>query len=82
MSETIEFEESSGNVFLDIGYTQEETKRELQRSDLAFEVYSILEERKLTTTKVGEILASINLMCHYSRTANFNDLARSVSSHF
>ena len=56
MSETIKFEKSSGNVFLDIGFSEDEAARELLRSDLAFEVYSILEERKLTQAKAGEIL--------------------------
>ena len=56
MNGTIKFEESSGNVFLDMGFSEEEAELELLRSDLAFEIYSILEERKLTATKVGEIL--------------------------
>ncbi len=56
MTETIKFEKSSGNVFLDIGFSEEEAERELLRSNLAFEVYSILKERKLTATEVGEIL--------------------------
>ena len=56
MTEAIKFEESSGNVFLDIGFSDEEAERELLRSNLAFEIYSILEERKLTQAKTGEIL--------------------------
>ena len=56
MTESINFEKDSGNVFLDIGFSEEEAERELLRSDLAFEVYSILKERKLTATEVGENL--------------------------
>ncbi|MDE2798200.1 MAG: helix-turn-helix transcriptional regulator [Gemmatimonadota bacterium] len=56
MSETIKFEQSSGNVFRDIGFSESEAERELLKADLAFEIYSILEERKLTQTKAGEIL--------------------------
>ena len=56
MSKTIRFEESSGNVFLDIGFSEKEAERELLRSDLAFEVYSILEERKLTQSEIGKVL--------------------------
>ena len=56
MSETIKFEQSSGNVFRDIGFSDVEAERELLKADLAFEIYSILEERKLTQTKAGEIL--------------------------
>lgn len=55
VSETIKFEESSGNVFLDIGFPEDEAERELLRSDLAFEVYSILEERKLTQSEIGKV---------------------------
>ena len=56
MSETIKFEESSGNVFLDIGFSEEDAEREQMRSDLAFEVYRILNERKLTQARAGKIL--------------------------
>ena len=56
MSEAVKFEKSSGNVFLDIGFSEEEAEQELLRSDLAFEVHSVLKERKLTRTEVGEIL--------------------------
>ena len=56
MSDTIKLEESSENVFLDIGFSQEESERELLRSDLAFEIYCVLKERKLTGAKAGEVL--------------------------
>lgn len=56
MNETIKFEQSSGNVFRDIGFSDVEAERELLKADLAFEIYSILEERKLTQAKAGEIL--------------------------
>ena len=77
MTEAIKFEESSGNVFADIGFSEDETERELLRSDLAFEIYGILEERKL-----GKCSASIRMMYHDRRTANFNVLVRSVFSYF
>ncbi len=56
MSNTIKFEKSSGNVFLDIGFSKEEAEREVLRTDLAFEVYNLLEERKLSSAKAGELL--------------------------
>ncbi len=56
MNETIKSEESSGNVFLDIGFSEEEAERELLRSNLAFEVHSMLEERKLTQLEIGKVL--------------------------
>ena len=59
MSEESKFEESSGNVFLDIGFSQEEAERELLRSNLALKVYQLLEEHKLTPID-GEKLFGIN----------------------
>ena len=56
MSDAIKFEKSSGNVFLDIGFSEEEAERELLRTDLAFEVYNLLEERKLSSAKAGDLL--------------------------
>ena len=56
MTEAIKFEESSGNVFLDIGFSEEAAERELLRSDLAFEIYRILKERKLAGAITGEVL--------------------------
>ena len=56
MTEAIKFEESSGNVFLDIGFSDKEAERELLRSDLAFEIYRILMERKLAGAKAGKVL--------------------------
>ena len=51
MSKEIKFEESTGNVFLDMDFSEEEAKNELLRSNLAFEVYRLLEEQKLTPSK-------------------------------
>ena len=48
MSEDIKIEESSGNVFLDIGFSEEEAGYEQLRSYLAYHVYSLFEELKLT----------------------------------
>ena len=56
MSEAVKLEQSSGNVFQDIGFPSEEAGRELLKSDLAFEIYTILEKRKLTQAKAGKIL--------------------------
>ena len=56
MSEAVKFEQSTGNVFQDIGFSDAETERELLKADLAFEIHTILEGRKLTQAKAGEIL--------------------------
>ncbi len=51
MSEEIKIEESSGNVFLDIGFSEEEAEREQLRIDLAFAIHCLLKELKLTPAK-------------------------------
>ena len=51
MSEEIKITESSGNVFLDIGFSKEEAEREQLRVDLVVKVYRLLEELKLTPAK-------------------------------
>ncbi len=54
MSEEIKIEESSGNVFLDIGFSEEEAEYEQLRVDLAFAIHRLLEEQKLTPAKAEE----------------------------
>ena len=51
MSKKIKIEESSGNVFLDMGFSKEEVEREQLRVDLVVKVYRLLEELKLTPAK-------------------------------
>ncbi|MCE2399763.1 XRE family transcriptional regulator [Candidatus Poribacteria bacterium] len=53
MSEEIKIEESSGNVFLDIGFSEEEAERELLRVNLAYAIHCILKELKLTPAKAS-----------------------------
>ena len=48
MSEEIKIVESSGNVFLDIGFSEEEAEYHQLRVDLAFAIHHLLEEQKLT----------------------------------
>lgn len=56
MNETVKYDKSSGNVFLDMGFSEEEAERELLRTDLAFEVYNLIEELNLTSDKASELL--------------------------
>lgn len=51
MSEEAKIEESSGNVFLDIGFSEEEAEYHQLRVDLAFAIHRLLEELKLTPAK-------------------------------
>lgn len=56
MNEDITTEKSSGNVFQDIGFSEAEAERALLKADLAYEIHTILEKRKLTQAKAAEIL--------------------------
>ncbi len=48
------FEESSGNVFSDLGFSDPE--KELIKAHLTLEIYRIVKHRKLTQKQAGEIL--------------------------
>ena len=56
MSEDIKIEESSGNVFKDLGFSDEEAEEELLKAELGVEIFRILEERELTQTEAAKIL--------------------------
>ena len=75
MTEAIKFEKSSGNVFLDIGFSEEEAERELLRSDLAFEVYRILKERKLTQSEIGKVLGISQADVSQLKNGEFQDFS-------
>ena len=53
MSEEVKFTKSSGNVFLDIGFSEEEAERELLRVNLAYAIHCLLKELKLTPAKAS-----------------------------
>ena len=54
MSEKIYFEESSGNVFADIGVAEPEAAA--LRADLAKKITEVIESRNLTQSDVARIL--------------------------
>ncbi len=54
MSDEIEFTESSGNVFADLGLPNPEER--LAKAELARQIRTIIEERHLTQTQAGAIL--------------------------
>ena len=51
MSEEVKIEKSSGNVFLDIGFSEEEAEYLQLQTDLALAIHRLLEEQKLTPAK-------------------------------
>jgi predicted XRE-type DNA-binding protein len=50
----IEFEDSSGNVFADLGLPHPE--QEQLKARLTLQIYQLIKERSLTQTEAGEIL--------------------------
>lgn len=50
----IEFEESSGNVFADLGFPDAEER--LQKADLSYEIYKVITSRGLTQREAAKIL--------------------------
>ena len=49
-----DFEESSGNVFADLGLPHPE--QELLKADLTLQIYRLIKARQLTQAQAGEIL--------------------------
>ena len=43
-------------MFKDVGFSDAEAELTLLKADLAFEIYNIIEEQKLTPAKAGKIL--------------------------
>ncbi len=50
----IDVEESSGNVFADLGLPNPE--QELLKAELTLQIYKVLRTRKLTQTRAGKLL--------------------------
>ena len=53
-SRRIRVEESSGNVFRDLGFPNAE--REQLKADLTLQIYRLIKQRGLTQTEAGEVL--------------------------
>ena len=75
MNEDVKIEESSGNVFTDIGFSEEEAERELLRSNLALKVYQLLEERKLTPVETEKIYGINQSDVSCIQNGNFEDFS-------
>ena len=54
MSEDVKVEQSSGNVFKDVGFSDAEAERALLKADLVIEIYNIIDAQKLTQAKAGK----------------------------
>ena len=56
MSSNIKVEEGSGNIFKDLGFSDEISEKELLKAQLGAEIFRILKERKLTQAETAKLL--------------------------
>ena len=72
MSEDVKVEQSSGNVFKDLRYSDAEAERALLKANLALEIHNIIEAQKLTQAKAGKILGIDPSDISRLKTGDFN----------
>ena len=72
MSEDVKVEQSPGNVFKDLGFSDAEAERALLKADLALEIYNIIEAQKPTQAKGGKILGIDPSDISRLKTGDFN----------
>ncbi len=56
MSNSIKVEKGSGNIFKDLGFSDEVAEKELLKAQLGTEIFRILKERKLTQVDAAKLL--------------------------
>ena len=57
MCDDVKFEKSSGNVFKDIGFSDEEAEALSFRTKLTFEVFTLLKKSRLRRARAAKLLA-------------------------
>ena len=72
MSQLAQLHSNSGNVFQDIGFPVAEAERELLKANLAFEIHTILEKRKLSQAKAGQFLGLYQTYVSRLKNGNFD----------
>ena len=56
MSSNIKVEEGSGNIFKDLGFSDEVSEKELLKAQLGAEIFRILKERKVNQVEAAKLL--------------------------
>ena len=56
MSNKTEVEQSSGNIFKDLGFPDEVAEEEMLKAQLGAEIFRILDERRLTQAETAKLL--------------------------
>ncbi|MDE0424309.1 MAG: helix-turn-helix transcriptional regulator [Candidatus Poribacteria bacterium] len=73
MSNRIKVEEGSGNIFKDLGFSDEVAEKELLKAQLGTEIFRILEERKLTQVEAAKLLGVKRPEISRLKTAKLSD---------
>lgn len=73
MSNSIKVEEGSGNIFKDLGFSDEVSEKELLKAQLGAEVFRILKERKINQVDAAELLGVEHSEISRLETAQLSD---------
>ncbi len=73
MSSNIKVEEGSGNIFKDLGFSDEVSEKELLKAQLGTEIFRILKERKLTEAEAAKLLGIKNTDVSRLKSAKLSD---------
>lgn len=73
MSKSIKVEEGSGNIFKDLGFSDEVSEKELLKAQLGAEIFRILKERKLTQVEAAKRLGIKQVEVSRLKAAKLSD---------
>ncbi len=73
MSNSIKVEEGSGNIFKDLGFSDEVSEKELLKAQLGAEIFRILKERKLTHEEAANLLGVEHIEVSRLKDAKLSD---------
>ena len=73
MSRSIKVEEGSGNIFKDLGFSDEVSEKELLKAQLSAEIFRILKERKLTQVEAAKLLGIKQVEVSRLKAAKLSD---------
>ena len=73
MKNQIMVEEGSGNIFKDLGFSDEVAEEELLKAQLGAEIFRILKERKLTQAEAAKLLCVKQSEISHLKAAKLSD---------
>ena len=73
MKNQIKVEEGSGNIFTDLGFSDEVAEEELLKAQLGAEILRILKERKLTQAEAAKLLCVKQSEISHLKAAKLSD---------